>query len=292
MQGDGDRVARRVAVAARPPAAYAGHLELDHGRRRAGRHHELTAYAAHLGGHGQRPVVAGRPLQVHVGPQHAGRAGDVHQRAHGGDPGDLPALQQQRPPDPRGDQHGTPVPAVVRRHLADRVEGVLVADDRPGTDPVAGRVRRRLARREGHGQVVGTRPEQAGDVEAVAAVLVGRLPDPLPVQLDRGEGVQAEGDEVDPGGVALGPVEAGLVAPVHPADPGQGRLVLAQVGVGHAAGGHQVQVDAAGHSGRHRPRVEAGGPPAAHRAYGPALVQHRGRHGVSSHFTAPEVKPL
>ena len=178
--------------------------------------------------------------------QPAGVAVHADQGAQRGDPRAPPAVEPDRAPDAGGDGVRAPVPAEGAGHGADRVVRVGV-DVRARAEHAVRTFGGRAAGRDGDGERVVPRPEQVRDGDPVTPVHVRGAGHDRAVDLDGRDGVEAEGDEVDVLVAVRVRRERGLPAPVDPADPGERRLILVEVGVGDEAGGHQVEVHAARH---------------------------------------------
>jgi hypothetical protein len=144
---------------------------------------------------------------------------------------------------------------------------------------------------EGDDELVRARSEQVPDGEPVRAVLVGGGRDDDAVELDRGEGVEALGDEVVACLVRRGPLERAAVAPDGVADPLGGGLAVAVERVGDPAGPQQVGVHAAGDLRLDRFAVlrRLLGP--GHRLEGPRAVQGGPLHCVSSSLRGRDPTP-
>ena len=144
---------------------------------------------------------------------------------------------------------GTPIPA----------EGTLLFPQQgPAADRVVplGEVRRFFVRPdvlhrtgEGNLQSVFPRPHGLRDIETVGEEHVVRAGDPMTVQRDGGEGVEAFGHEVEMFLVAGSEIEFAAVLPVAFLDPLQIFFVRAPKGVGDEFVAEQVGVDAAGNPG-------------------------------------------
>jgi len=110
---------------------------------------------------------------------------------------------------------------------------VLAAhDDRPGP---------------GVGRVVDEHEGKSVLARAVAVVLVLGLRDEGAVEVDRGDGVKAEGNEVVALGAVDGPLGLALVLPDGAADPLVRGLVVCVEGRDDDASGEQVGVGASRH---------------------------------------------
>ena len=172
---------------------------------------------------------------------------------HGSEPGDAPALDAHRPPDPGGDEARSPVPAEVGGHLAHVVVGLPVGV-RTVAVPLASLVGHHRGRGECHLERVRSRPHHRRGVEAVRAVLVLGAAEDDAVERDGGERVESIEHELDPlGGIGRRlVVERHRVGPLERADPLHLVLVTVDEGVGDQPGGEQVDVHAAGHRGGQR----------------------------------------
>ena len=200
-------------------------------------------------------------------------------------PGRAPAFDARFAPDAGGDEVGPPVPAVVARHLADRVERVGIG------------VNSRLllqARLLGGGQLGGEVDDQLGlslahevsDIEPVCAVLVARGAEDAVAQPDLGNGVQPVEDQLDVLTVVRWcGVERRRIPPARPPDPLDGGLVLVEVRVGDQPGREQVGVDGAGD------RRGDGTPGDLLRRRSVQRQQGPSGKGLCGHFTAPAVIP-
>jgi hypothetical protein len=267
----GQRIQRLVAVPVRPPEVHFGDGDLDERRRLAGGERRGRAQAGDLDLDAERPIAAA--LDVDVRAQQPGRAVDIHQGADGRDSRLAPRLEEQRPPDAGRHQLGAPVPPEVAGHLADRVERVGV-DVRARAERLAGPLGCRQGSGERDRQRVLADAEQVAHGEPVAAMHVLGAGQLGAVELDGGDGVEPECDEVDLGVTArVVPHECRLVAPVGASDPADQPLVLADVRVGDQPGGHEIEVDAPGHRRRNRRADHTVGYFAADGAHRPAIVQ-------------------
>ncbi len=307
QQLDDDVVERLVTVRPRPPQVHLGHDDVDLHRVGVGRH--LDPHPGDGRREGERRGTVTGPgragaldLRDHAHAPGRGRQGlarlahDRRVDAHLGETRDRPGLEPHRAPDPGRRGVGAPVPAEAARHLAHRVERVLV-DLRPVAQEQALPVGVRDGGREPDRELVLPLDEQRADVEPVGAVHVRRGADDRAVQPDLRDGVEAVEDEVVPLVPLRRPRETGGVHPVGPADPREQPLVVVEVRVGDQPGGQEVGVHAPGHRGRDvgddRPRGD--GPRAG--AHRPAVVQlASGRRGDGGggegHLVAPAVRPL
>ncbi len=270
QQCHGQVVAGLRAVPDRPPQV---RLRYEHGGHAGvAVHRDAGLLAAHSGQ--QLQPGGARALDVHVDLHPAGAVGvHGHQRACGGEPGGVPALQPDGLPDARGLQVGAPVPAERAGHLADHVERVRVGVVAPA------QLRLDLlgvgqGGAEGDHQLVRAPAQRPAHVEAVAAVHVPRGAEQLAVQLDRGHRVEAVEDQLDPlVGAGRVRLERERVAPVRAVHPGEVRLDPVEVGIGDQPGGQQVEVGAAGHLRPHAPARHGGGNVPRHSRQLPAVVQ-------------------
>lgn len=243
-------------------------------------------------------VVGSCPLELDVQVDLTGAVDGDH-GSHRGEAGRRPRLDADRLPDARRDEHGPPVPAEVAGHLADRVVGVGVADERARPEPIL----RLLGVGEGRGEVDREvaalrllavavtvvvavavtvaipvpRAQDGSEVEAVRPVLVARAADLGAVEGERRDGVEPLGDEVDSLVAGSVDLDVDVVADVGAADPLDALLVQVDVGVGDEPGGQKIGVHGARHGRRHGARgavrEEAVGDRAVDQRQAPAVCQ-------------------
>ncbi|MEG8036919.1 hypothetical protein QP157_16855 [Sphingomonas sp. LR61] len=232
-------------------------------------------------------------LDVDVRGEHARGAVDVDERADGRDAGAAPRLDADRLPDAARGDVDAPVPAEVRRVLAQCVVRVVVDVGEFAAVQGGQSLGRGDRGVEGDHELVRAGAQQVPDGEPVRAVLVRGGGDDDAVQFDRREGVESVGDEVVAGGRGRAraglarPREGAAVPPHRVADPLGRSLVVAVERVGDAARPQQVGVHAAGDDRGDRLPVRIGLRRAVHRLDRPRAVQGGPLHCVSSIVTGP-----
>ena len=272
---------RLVAVTAWPPQRRLGDLEVENG----GVADDVGGSGAAFTGGADRQPCSGVPRHVGVHLDPADTVDDRDQGSNRGQPGRTPPLDPRRPPEAGGHEVGSPVPAVVARHLADRVERMGVGVD-PRRLVKAGLLGRGQLGSEVDDQLGLARAHQVGDVEPVGAVLVPWGPEDVVAEPELADRVQPVEDQLDVLTVLRQDFgERRRIPPARPSDPLQGGLVLVEVRVRDQSGREQIGVYRAGHR---RGDGTPGHPPwrrSVQRQQGPL-----GK-GLCGHFTAPAVIP-
>ena len=251
-QLDLDLIERLRAQTVGPPELRIGDVDRESGGRtfsRNGRPGGLLSTVRMLDAHDDfdQTRLAGRPIDLDLGGNsgpavcHRLRQPDVRQ------PADTPAFDPHVLPDADVRQLRAPVPAEVAWRLT-QIRAARERFRRPVERPNGVQLSPATDRRvEEHRDLVLARSKPAGHVPAPGSEHVVGAAQPLPVETDIGQRVQAVEDE---GEVVLGchsgvDAEAAAVLPVRLGDPLDPQLLVADERIGDPARGHQVGVDAA-----------------------------------------------